>query len=526
MLGDRLGGDRFRILIVGMLRDGMRLIRRCRLILRGGIVQRHIGRSLMRRGARLLRPLLVHEPESAERLGKHRTQLGHALRDGRLTRLQLGDAPLKILQLDLRGLAAILDLRRRILAGLFQDLRGLIVGLLALARRIRVGILAHGLRLADQLVGFLLGGHATLFEVFEQLAHLLGRFVLLGGDVSANLLDLGVDLAHRLRVADLGVVANLLRLRLGRIDNLARPALRVGHHLGHLLAHVGQFLVRLRERRLNLVVGLGLELGNLLVRAPALRGDLLGRLRLHLGDLTLLLGALRRHALFMLLARIGEFEINGLTLLGHDLRRFGAQLGGVLLRAGRNGLRLIGGVAGNRIGLGLSVIEKMLRIQLRVVDQRLRLSLGGRASRGGILLGTLQQLGAGLLRGGKHLLGVGAQRGERVVLGRLTVALLLQLRLQLQQTIPILLDLRTQRGQRLLRAGKRPVHLLLIVSTYHNRELVRHVRFLSPLHLLVSTTTHDCTAWRQAHARNATNHTRTYTHASKKPAASQQNVRR
>lgn len=45
MLGDRLGGDRFRILIVGMLRDGMRLIRRCRLILRGGIVQRHIGRS-------------------------------------------------------------------------------------------------------------------------------------------------------------------------------------------------------------------------------------------------------------------------------------------------------------------------------------------------------------------------------------------------------------------------------------------------------------------------------------------------
>ena len=97
MLGDRLGGDRFRILIVGMLRDGMRLIRRCRLILRGGIVQRHIGRSLMRRGARLLRPLLVHEPESAERLGKHRTQLGHALRDGRLTRLQLGDAPLKIL---------------------------------------------------------------------------------------------------------------------------------------------------------------------------------------------------------------------------------------------------------------------------------------------------------------------------------------------------------------------------------------------------------------------------------------------
>ena len=85
-----------------------------------------------------------------------------------------------------------------------------------------------------------------------------------------DLLDLGVDLAHRLRVADLGVVANLLRLRLGRIDNLARPALRVGHHLGHLLAHVGQFLVRLRERRLNLVVGLGLELGNLLVRAPAL----------------------------------------------------------------------------------------------------------------------------------------------------------------------------------------------------------------------------------------------------------------
>ena len=62
MLGDRLGGDRFRILIVGMLRDGMRLIRRCQLILRGGIVQRHIGRSLMRRGARLLRPLLVHEP--------------------------------------------------------------------------------------------------------------------------------------------------------------------------------------------------------------------------------------------------------------------------------------------------------------------------------------------------------------------------------------------------------------------------------------------------------------------------------
>ena len=123
----------------------------------------------------------------------------------------------------------------------------------------------------------------------------------------------------------------------------------------------------------------------------------------------------------------------------------------------------------------------MLRVQLSVVNQRLGLSLRGRARGGGVLLGAFEQLGTGLLGGSKHLLSVGAERRERVAL-RLLIALLLQLGLQLQNAIIIRGNLLSHVGQRamglvhaILGNLECRVHLLFVVSSQHHRETVHHV---------------------------------------------------
>ena len=95
----------------------------------------------------------------------------------------------------------------------------------------------------------------------------------------------------------------------------------------------------------------------------------------------------------------------------------------------------------------------MLGVKFRVIQQGFSLSLGGRASRRGILLGTVQQLLAGLLGGSEHLLGVCAKRCERITPRRLldVVLFFLQLGLQLQDRVIARLDLLAKTLQRLLR---------------------------------------------------------------------------
>ena len=101
-----------------------------------------------------------------------------------------------------------------------------------------------------------------------------------------------------------------------------------------MLAHVGELLVGLGERRLNLIVGIRLKLGDLLIGAFAHCGNLLGRFRLHVGDFALLSGALGSHLLGVLFARVAELKLDGLTLFGDGLGSFGAQLCGILVGGG------------------------------------------------------------------------------------------------------------------------------------------------------------------------------------------------
>ena len=245
----------------------------------------------------------------------------------------------------------------------------------------------------------------------QQLVDLGGGLLLLVGDVGADLLHLGSDLAHGLGAVHLGLVLDLLRLGLGRVHDLRGLALRVRDQLGHLLAHVGQLLVRIGERRLDLVVVLALQPRDLLIGRLAQVGDLLGGLGAQVGDLAFLRGAFRSQTLEVLLAGVRQFHVNRLALFAHGLRRFGAQLGGVLLSRSRQALRLMPRVGQQRIGLGVGLAQHTLGVELGVVDQGLRLLLRGGLGGRGLTLGAFQQVGAGAFRRGEHLLRVGAQRG-------------------------------------------------------------------------------------------------------------------
>lgn len=92
----------------------------------------------------------------------------------------------------MRRLATVLDLLGGLLAGLAHDLTGLGVGRLALLGGVGVGLLAGLLGLPDLLLGLLLGALAAFLKALQQFLHLLGRLILLGGDVGANLLHLRI----------------------------------------------------------------------------------------------------------------------------------------------------------------------------------------------------------------------------------------------------------------------------------------------------------------------------------------------
>ena len=325
IVGSRLVSTQLTRLVIGLVvyrldfRDG-RNHRQCR---------RGSGFLILTRGRRI-----TAESESGERLREHRTQFRNTLGDDGLAFLQIGDALGQTVKLALGGGATLLDLRIGFLARLMYDCGGLDVRLLALGRGIRIGLVASVLGLTDQLIGFPLGRHTTLFEVLQQFVDLLRGLILLSGDVVTDLLDLGVDLAHRAGALDLGLISDFLTLGFGRINDFAGLALGFGHHLGHLLAHVGELLVGLGERRLNLIVGIRLKLGDLLIGAFAHCGNLLGRLRLHVGDFALLSGAFGSHLLGVLFARVAELKLDGLTLFGDGLGSFGAQLCGILVSGG------------------------------------------------------------------------------------------------------------------------------------------------------------------------------------------------
>lgn len=163
--------------------------------------------------------------------------------------------------------------------------------LVTLAGSVRLSLVTGLLRGGNQLAGLLVGGLATFVQVGEQLIDLLRGLLLLGGDVGADLLHFGVDLADGLGAVHFRLVGDLLGLRLGGVGDFGGTALRVGHHLGHLLAHVRQLLVGFGKRGFDLVVGLALQAGNLLIGVLALFGDLAGRLGAHVGNLTFLRGA-------------------------------------------------------------------------------------------------------------------------------------------------------------------------------------------------------------------------------------------
>ena len=424
--------------------------------------------------------LVVHaESEAGERIGEHRAQFGDTLRDVGLAALQLADALVQAVELDLRGLAALLDLRGGLAARLVDDLGGRLVGLLALVRGVCVGVFADLLGFGDLRLGLFLGLCAALLQVAEQFGDLLRGLVLLGGDVGADLLHFRVHLAHRLRAVHFGGIGDLLRLRLRGVGDLAGLALRFGHELRHLLAHVGELLVGVGERRFDLVVRLALEARDLLVRALALlrdRGRGLGAL---LGQFALLRGALGGEALVVLFARVRELKVERLALLLDRLRGGRAQLRGFLLGARDDRLRFVLRVLEQRVRLGLRVVDEMLGVELGVVDQRLRLGLRFDTRGCGVFLGALEQLRARLLGRREHLLRVGAERGEGVVGARLAVLLFLQLGLQLQHVVVSGLDLLTQSVDRGLRRKHRFVHAFFVVPSQHDREPLHHSRFLS-----------------------------------------------
>ena len=121
-----------------------------------------------------------------------------------------------------------------------------------------------------------------------------------------------------------GLIGDLLRLGLGGVRDFRRTTLRIGHHLGNLLAHIGELLVGIGQRGLDLIVGLAFESGDLLIGAFALCGDLLGGFRAHIGNLTLLGGTFGGQTLIMLLVGIRQLQINGLTLCRYGLLCFAA----------------------------------------------------------------------------------------------------------------------------------------------------------------------------------------------------------
>ena len=387
--------------------------------------------------------------ETGKRVGEHRTQLADTLRDLRLTILQIGDALLHALHLASGGLTTLVDLRVGLFGGLLDDVGGLAIGGFTLLGGVLLGLATGALGRGDQLVGLLLGGLATLVKIGQQLIDLLRGLILLGGDVGTNLLHFGIDLADGLGPIHLGIVGKLLRLRLRGIGDLGCAALRIGQHLGDLFAHVGQLPVGLGKRGFDLIVGIALESGNLLVRALTLGRDLLGGLGAHVGNLSLLRSPFGCEFLFMLLAGVGELEVESLTLGHHVLLRIATQPIGLTLSGGLDGFRVLVGLRQHRRSLGIGFVKNTLGVHLGVVQQGFRLQLHGRTGGGRVLLGTVEQFGAGLLGAGQHLLRVGAQRGERVRIG-LLVLLFLKLGLQFKNRLVIRLDLFTKTSHRLL----------------------------------------------------------------------------
>ena len=351
---------------------------------------------------------VVHA-ETGERVGEHGTQFADALRDLGLTALQVGDALLHAVQFLLRGLATLVDLLVGVFGGLLEDACRVRVRLVTLAGSVRLSLVTGLLRGGNQLAGLLVGGLATLVQVGEQLIDLLRGLLLLGGDVGADLLHFGVDLADGLGAVHLRLVGDLLGLRLGGVGDFGGTALRVGHHLGHLLAHVRQLLVGFGKRGFDLVVGLALQAGDLLIGVLALFGDLAGRLGAHVGNLTFLRGAFGGKTLAVFLTGVGQFQIDGLTLRHHGLLGLAAHLVDLMLGIGPHGFGFVLGVTEHLGRLGVGVVHDALGVDFGVVQQCFSLQLHRGAGRGSVLLGSFKQLGAGLFRAGEHLLGVGAQ---------------------------------------------------------------------------------------------------------------------
>ena len=328
--------------------------------------------------------------ETGERVGKHGTQFTDTLRDLRLTGLQVGDALLHTFKLVLGCLTTLVDLLVGLFGGLLENAGSLLVGCLTLVGSVCLGLIARMLRFGNQLFGLLLGGFTAFVQVGEQLVDLLRSLILLGGNVGADLLHLGIDLADGLGAMHFGLVGDLLCLGFGGIRDFRGTALRVRHHLGHLLTHVGQLLVGFGQRGFDLVVGLAFHAVNLVIGVLALRRDLLGGFGTHIGELTLLRGALRCETLVVLLTGVCQFQINGLALRHHGLLRFATQLVSFALGVGLQHAGIIIGLRQHRFSLGVSLVENTLGVELGVVQQGFGLKLHRGACRGSVFLGTVK----------------------------------------------------------------------------------------------------------------------------------------
>ena len=162
----------------------------------------------------------------------------------------------------------------------------------------------------------------------------------------------------------LGLIGDLLSLGLGGIGDFTGLALGLGHRAGRLLTHVGELLIRLGERLLNLIVGFALQMRDLFVRSLALSRNLLRGVGLHVGDLTVLLGQIGGHTLLLLFTGVAQLKLDGIALLGDGLGSFGTHLRDLFLR-----------VRGDRRSFGIRLVQRGLRLRIRLVGDVLGVEL-------------------------------------------------------------------------------------------------------------------------------------------------------
>ena len=103
---------------------------------------------------------------------------------------------------------------------------------------------------------------------------------------------------------------------------------------------------------------------DLFVRSLALSRNLLRGVGLHVRDLTVLLGQIGGHTLLLLFTGVAQLKLDGITLLGDGLGSFSTHLRDFFLR-----------VRGDRRGFGIRLVQRGLRLRIRLVDDVLGIEL-------------------------------------------------------------------------------------------------------------------------------------------------------